>query len=233
LNPDRRGGAASGRRGGAVFAVGCALAIDHLHLPGQPACGGLLPVDLDDSSRGYPRRSARRDRPLSGSRRCSLLQHGIHPRQRPAAHRRAGPSLPLVWLVYRSWLVSRSESCAARTVLAAGGGCFPVDRHALWWVCRWAGTAVPATVVAVTLRPGRWCAHTRPLSGAGSCRPSPDRQAEATSADRGRRRVMSGDAGRIGSLLLQWSAPVLGAPCAGVGGIHPDDSDSAACRHGD
>ena len=28
-----------------------------------------------------------------------------------------------------------------------------------------------------------------PLSGAGSCRPSPDRQSEATSADRGRRAV--------------------------------------------
>jgi hypothetical protein len=41
----------------------------------------------------------------------------------------------------------------------------------------------------VTVGPGRWCAHTRPLSRAGSYRPSPNRQAEATSADRDRRRV--------------------------------------------
>jgi hypothetical protein len=45
---------------------------------------------------------------------------------------------------YRSWLVGRSESCAARTVLAAAGGCSPVNRHASRWVCRWAGTAAPA-----------------------------------------------------------------------------------------
>ena len=33
----------------------------------------------------------------------------------------------------RSWLLIRGESCAVRTVLAAGGGCCPVDRHASWW----------------------------------------------------------------------------------------------------
>src|SRR4029453_17298711 len=104
---------------------------------------------------------------------------------------------------HRSWLLSRSESCAARTVLAAGGGGFPVDRHSSWWVCRWAGTAVPATVVTVMVGAGRWGAHTRPLSGAGSCRSSPDRQTEATSADRDRRPMMGGDGGRIESLLLQ------------------------------
>jgi hypothetical protein len=38
----------------------------------------------------------------------------------------------------RSWLVIRGESCAARTVLAAVGGCCPVDRHASssWWAWR-------------------------------------------------------------------------------------------------
>jgi hypothetical protein len=59
------------------------------------------------------------------------------------------------------------------------------------------------------------CARTRPLSGAGSCRPSPDRQAQATSADRGRSGMMPGD--RIGSPLLQGLSPVLGTPAAGVG----------------
>src|SRR4029453_19624007 len=104
---------------------------------------------------------------------------------------------------HRSWLLSRSESCAARTVLAAGGGGFPVDRHASWWwVCRWAGTATPATVAAARVGPRRWGAHTRPLSGAGACRPSPDRQTEARSADRDRRPVMGGDGGRIERLLL-------------------------------
>ena len=38
----------------------------------------------------------------------------------------------------------------------------------------------------------RWRAHTRPLSSAGSCRPTPNRHAESTSADRGRRGVMAG-----------------------------------------
>jgi hypothetical protein len=33
--------------------------------------------------------------------------------------------------------------------------------------------------------------------GARSCRPSPDRHAEATSADRGCRAVMHGDSGRV------------------------------------
>jgi hypothetical protein len=33
-------------------------------------------------------------------------------------------------------IVIRSESCAARTVLAAGGGCYLVDRHA--WSSLWA-----------------------------------------------------------------------------------------------
>ena len=37
----------------------------------------------------------------------------------------------------RSWLLSRSEFCAARTVLAAGGGCCPVDRHASSWWWAW------------------------------------------------------------------------------------------------
>jgi hypothetical protein len=38
-------------------------------------------------------------------------------------------------------------------------------------------------VARTTMRPGRWCARSGPLSGAGSCRPSPDRQCDATSAD--------------------------------------------------
>ncbi|MDT5051790.1 MAG: hypothetical protein QOF66_156, partial [Mycobacterium sp.] len=80
------------------------------------------------------------------------------------------------------------------------------------------------------IRSGRWCARKGPLSVTGSCRPSPDRQSEATSADRGRRAVMAGD--RVGSLLLQGFHPVLGAPFAGVGRIHPDDRDPAAGRHG-
>jgi hypothetical protein len=124
-------------------------------------------------------------------------------------------------------------------VLAAAGGCSPVDRHASWWVCRWAGTAVPATVASVTLGHGRWCARSgpSPASGrcpqsvAGSCRPSPDRHAEATSADRNRRPVMGGDGGRIGSLLLQGFHPVLGAPLAGVGRADTDHRDAAARGH--
>src|SRR4029077_14689144 len=96
----------------------------------------------------------------------------------------------------------------------------------------WAGTAAPATVVGSVVGADRWCARAGPLSGAGSCRPSPDRQAEARSADRGRGPVMSGDGGRIGSLLLQGITPMLDAPLAGVGGIHPDHADTAAGGHG-
>ncbi len=122
--------------------------------------------------------------------------------------------------------MSRSESCAARTVLAAGGGCCPVDRHASRWVCRWAGTAAPSWCGArLLLEPGRWSARSGPLSAAGSGRPSPDGQTEATSPDRGRRGMMPGD--RFGSLLLQGFTPVLLAPLAGVGGIHPDHRDAA------
>ena len=99
------------------------------------------------------------------------------------------------------------------------------------WACRWAGTAAPSRCARLMVGPGRWSARTRPLSAAGSCRPSPDRQSEATSPDRGRRAMMPGD--RFGSLLLQGCAPVLIAPLAGVGGIHPDHRDAAAGRHGD
>ena len=58
------------------------------------------------------------------------------------------------WL-HRSWLVSRSESCAARTVLAAGGGCSPVDRHASssLWAWRWAGTFALPCGAGVTNAP--------------------------------------------------------------------------------
>ena len=42
------------------------------------------------------------------------------------------------------------------------------------------------------IRSGRWSARTHPLWGAGSCRSTPDRHAESTSADRGRRTVMGG-----------------------------------------
>jgi hypothetical protein len=108
---------------------------------------------------------------------------------------------------------------AARTLLAAGGRCSPVDRHAscAW---RWAGTAVSATAARWVIRPGRWRARSGPLSVTGSCRSSPDRHAEATSPDRGRRGVMPGD--RVGSLLLYGFQPMLGTPSAGVGRIHPD-----------
>jgi hypothetical protein len=43
-----------------------------------------------------------------------------------------------IWELDRSWLVSRSDSYAVRTVLAAGGGCCPVDRRASssWWAWR-------------------------------------------------------------------------------------------------
>jgi hypothetical protein len=91
-----------------------------------------------------------------------------------------------------------SARCAARTVLAAAGGCFPVDRRASVWACRWTGTAVPATVTRVTIRPGRWCARSGPLSATGSCRPSPNCQGETTSADQ----APHGDGGQIGSLVL-------------------------------
>ena len=40
---------------------------------------------------------------------------------------------------------------------------------------------------------------------------------------------MPGD--RVGSLLLQRITPVLGAPLAGVGRIHPDHADTPAGSH--
>ena len=86
----------------------------------------------------------------------------------------------------RSSLLSSSEFCcvAARTVLAAAGGCSPVDRCAS---CAAGGPELPClpTVVAVMIRPGRWCARHGPLSEVGSFRPSPERQFETTSADHG------------------------------------------------
>ena len=132
---------------------------------------------------------------------------------------------------YRSSRLSRSVSCsvAARTVLAAGGGCSPVNRHASWRACRWAGTAVPTHVARSVIGPGRWRARSGPLSFAGSCRPSPDCQSETTSPDRGRRGMMPSD--RIGSLLLQGFHPVLGTPLTGVRRIHPDHRDPATGRH--
>jgi hypothetical protein len=88
----------------------------------------------------------------------------------------------------RSWFVSRSEFCsvAARTVLAAADECSPVDRFASGAA---GGPELPClpTVVAVTVTPSRWCARHGPLSEAGSCRPSRERQSETTSADYGRR----------------------------------------------
>ena len=43
--------------------------------------------------------------------------------------------------------------------------------------------------------------------------------------------MMPGD--RVGGLLLQGFPPVLGAPAAGVGGVHPDHRQAAAGRHAD
>jgi hypothetical protein len=60
----------------------------------------------------------------------------------------------------------------------------------------------------------------------GSCQPPPDGQTEATSPDRGHRGMMPGD--WFGSLLLQGFTPMLIAPAAGVGGVHPDHGDAAA-----
>ena len=51
--------------------------------------------------------------------------------------------------------------------------------------------------------------------------------------NRDRRTVMRGDGGRIGSLLLQGSTPMLGAPFAGVGRIHADHREAAPGGHGD
>lgn len=93
-----------------------------------------------------------------------------------------------------------SARFAARTVLAAAGRCFPVDRHASWRVCRWTGTAVPATVARLATKPGRWCARSgpSPASGrcpqsvAGSCRPPPDCRCDTTSADRAHRTMIAG-----------------------------------------
>ena len=88
---------------------------------------------------------------------------------------------------HRSWFVSRSEFCsvAARTVLAAAGGCSPVNRVAS---CAAGGPELPClpTVVAMTVKPVRRCARHGPLSEAGSCRPTPEHQPETTSTDRGR-----------------------------------------------
>jgi hypothetical protein len=88
------------------------------------------------------------------------------------------------WHTHRSSLLSSSEFCcvAARTVLAAAGGCSPVNRYAS---CAAGGPELPClpTVVTVKLRPGRWSARHGPLSGAGSCQPLPERQFETTSAD--------------------------------------------------
>jgi len=122
-------------------------------------------------------------------------------------------------------------SVAVRTVLAAAGGCSLVDRRASG-ACRWATTAVPASVGGLAIWPARWSAHSGPLSVAGSCRVSPDRQSQSTSTDRGRRAMMPGDGGRVGSPLLQRGAPVLGAPAAGVGRVHADDRDAAPGGHG-
>ena len=79
---------------------------------------------------------------------------------------------------------------AARTVLAAGGGCSPgTGPHRV----RIGGPELPClpTWSGLVIGPGRWRARNGPLSVAGSCRPSPDRQSEATSADRGRRSVLT------------------------------------------
>jgi hypothetical protein len=52
--------------------------------------------------------------------------------------------------------------------------CWPLAVGVIGW------TGTPGRCGARRLfGPGLWCAHTRPLSRAGSCRPSPDRQAEA------------------------------------------------------
>jgi len=49
-------------------------------------------------------------------------------------------------------------------------------------VCRWTGTAAPAMCGAgLTVRSGRWvCPQAVRCPVAGSCRPTPDRQSEAT-----------------------------------------------------
>lgn len=54
------------------------------------------------------------------------------------------------------------------------------------------------------VRSGRWSARAHPLLGAGSCRPTSDRLAESTSADRSRRTVMHGvgEHAAMGSALL-------------------------------
>ena len=58
------------------------------------------------------------------------------------------------------------------------------------WVGRNYGTVVWSRLM---IGPSRWRAHTRPLSGAGSARPTPNRYAESTSTDRSRRAMMAGD----------------------------------------
>lgn len=79
--------------------------------------------------------------------------------------------------------------------------CWPLAVRVVWWTgaprrrCGRVGEpglshrrVVPGCLV----RSGRWSARTHPLLGAGSCRPTPDRHAESTSADRGRRAVVHG-----------------------------------------
>ena len=130
-------------------------------------------------------------------------------------------------------LVSRSELCsgAARTVLAR-------------W--RWVLSGGPARLVIVvgvavsrTTAPscGFWLVgrppkiRVRTCRLSGSSRPTLDRHAESTSADRGRRTMMCGDGGWAEACcckgLRQCGAPQRG----GVGRIHTDHTDTAPARH--
>ncbi len=109
--------------------------------------------------------------------------------------------------------------------------CFPTDRYTSLWACRWVRTAVPPRGAQMTACPGRWFARIGPLSGAGPCRSSPDRQSETTPPDRDRRPMMGSDGSRVGSLLPQGLDPMLGSPAAGVGRIDPDHVDAPAGRH--
>ena len=92
--------------------------------------------------------------------------------------------------------------------------CWPLAVGVFRWIGmprggRVGGPELPRRRCArLMLGPGRWRDRSGPLSGAGSCRPPPDRQCEATSPDRGRRGMMPGD--RFGSLVLQGFTPVLG-----------------------
>ena len=91
--------------------------------------------------------------------------------------------------------------------------CWPLTVGVFWWTGMPRGGCVGGPELPrrlwcrLMIRSGRWCARSGPLSAAGSCRPTPDRHAESTSADRDRRTMMTGD--RIGSLLLQGFTPVL------------------------